>query len=59
MKIGIIGAGAIGAELARKLSSAGHVVRLANSTSTPRCCVLLSSLCDSKFYHCSMVLNTG
>ncbi|WP_317619078.1 NADPH-dependent F420 reductase [Dickeya zeae] len=31
MKIGIIGAGAIGAELARKLSSAGHVVRLANS----------------------------
>ena len=31
MKIGIIGAGQIGATLARKFSSAGHTVRLANS----------------------------
>src|SRR4051812_33388462 len=31
MKIGIIGAGQIGATLARRLSSAGHVVFLANS----------------------------
>ena len=31
MKIGIIGAGQIGATLARKFSSAGHIVRLANS----------------------------
>ncbi len=31
MRIGIIGAGAIGATLARKLSSAGHAVLLANS----------------------------
>ncbi len=31
MNIGIIGSGNIGAELARKLSAAGHTVRLANS----------------------------
>ncbi len=31
MKIGIIGAGNIGATLARKLSTAGHEIRLANS----------------------------
>ncbi|RWX81302.1 3-hydroxyisobutyrate dehydrogenase [Neorhizobium lilium] len=31
MNIGIIGAGNIGASLARKLASAGHVVKLANS----------------------------
>jgi predicted dinucleotide-binding enzyme len=31
MKIGILGAGAIGATLARKLSGAGHEVRIANS----------------------------
>ena len=31
MKIGIIGSGNIGAELARKLSAAGHTVKLANS----------------------------
>jgi len=31
MKIGIIGAGNIGATLARKLSSAGHEIKLANS----------------------------
>src|SRR4051812_26049517 len=31
MDIGIIGAGNIGATLARKLSAAGHTVRLANS----------------------------
>ncbi|WP_431307237.1 NAD(P)-binding domain-containing protein, partial [Burkholderia cenocepacia] len=31
MKIGIIGTGNIGASLARKLSAAGHEVRVANS----------------------------
>jgi predicted dinucleotide-binding enzyme len=31
MDIGIIGAGNIGATLARKLTAAGHTVRLANS----------------------------
>ena len=31
MKIGIIGAGNIGATLARKLAAAGHAVKLANS----------------------------
>ena len=31
MKIGILGAGNIGATLARKLSAAGHTVLLANS----------------------------
>lgn len=31
MKIGIIGAGNIGATLARKLVASGHEVRLANS----------------------------
>ena len=31
MKIGIIGAGNIGATLARKLASAGHDIKIANS----------------------------
>ena len=31
MKIGIIGAGNIGATLARKLAASGHAVKLANS----------------------------
>jgi predicted dinucleotide-binding enzyme len=31
MKIGIIGAGSIGATLARKLAASGHEVKLANS----------------------------
>lgn len=31
MKIGIIGAGSIGASLARKLSASGHTIKLANS----------------------------
>ena len=31
MKIGIIGAGNIGATLARKLAASGHEVKLANS----------------------------
>ena len=31
MKIGIIGAGNIGARLARKLAAAGHAVKLAGS----------------------------
>ncbi|MGA3772352.1 NAD(P)-binding domain-containing protein [Ralstonia nicotianae] len=34
MKIGIIGTGNIGGALARKLSAAGHDVRVANSSGT-------------------------